>query len=518
MSNTAYVVAKEQSIGEILSYLIPQGYSKDESRKKQFVERLRDSLGTITTWNPDIFLVHKNGAILVADVQLLEERRSQYIPVPMEQAVPKIGSSIGPVKVVLYIPMGGVLDPQTIQKAATLNLAIGAVDRVKGICRILEPSVVCKVFEVDAGEKQVIKRQIDSGWVIPRVLVQKLRKVKNLEYSDYLKQFAIDYFCTQTPVRLSVQYKLASQCIENIFVSKYGLHLCRKRLQISRDLQKMARRKGESRDHFLHEFQTFLMGALVLDSCLESRLSPFVLCNRYPRMDLPWLIASMFHDFGFDLANLESCIDVATGQFRYEPRVNLRYSALLNSFYDFQKNDGDLDDWDPNSHVVKSYELQNILFRAAKEESETVTRERLRANHGVLSAHEITDLEERLSGEKPGLAPIFLSSALSASMHDKRLWAELFSNSIFPTDASRFPLLYLLVLCDTLAEAGRPRKTEIRQQDAVLTSFDVRDRAIHLEVYFSNPERACTMNYWSRFVQERCFTNPLLELRWRSLS
>jgi len=517
MSSTEFVVTKEESIKRILSILIAQGYSEDENRKRQFVDRLRNLLSTMTTWNPDIFLVHHDGTILVADVQLLEERRPQCIPTAMEQAVPMIGSNFGPIEIVLYIPMGGVLEPHTIQKAARLNIAVETTDRGGSLCRILEPSTICQSHPANAEERKAIESQRVSGWVIPRVLVQKLGNIKNLEYADYLQKFATDYFNASTPVSLSFQYKLTSQCIENIIKSKYDLDLCCEPLQVSKDLQKMARRKGESRDHFLHSFQTFLMGALVLENYVGSSSSPFVLCKRYPRMDLPWLLASIFHDFGFDLANLESCLGIAIGELKYESRVNLAYSALLNSLYDFQKNNGDLDDWNPDLHVVKSSDLERVLFNAGIEKSAKATRERLRVNHGILSAHEIINLAERLPKQKSGVTPIFISSALSASMHDKVLWAELFSNSILPADASRFPLLYLLILCDTLAEAGRPRTTKIGHQEAVLVSFDVRDNVIHSAVFFSEPERASTMNFWSRFVQERCFTNALLKLECKCL-
>jgi len=512
MSTTEFVVTKEQAIKKVSSSLVAKGYREDEVAKRQFIDRLRNLISGITTWNPDIFLVHKNGQLLVGDVQLPEERQAHYIPAAMEQAVPRITSNVGSVDVVLYIPMGGVPETHAIRNAAKLNICIEAIDQAGVIHRILEPSTVCNSSKANSEEKKAIESQRASGWFIPQVLVQKLSSLRNLEYSSQLQQFAADYFRAATPVRLSVQYKLASQCIENIIKSKYRLDLCCEPLRISKDLQRMARRKGESRDHFLHAFQTFLMGALILDNYAGSSNSPFVLCNRYPRMDLPWLLASIFHDFGFDLAHLESCLGITIGEFRYIPRGNLAYSNLLNSFYNYQKNDGDVDNWNPDTYSPNNSDLGRILFNAAIERSAKVTLERLRVNHGVLSAHEIISIEERLRSQMPGLLPTFASSALSASMHDKKLWAEMFSKSIFPVEASRFPLLYLLVLCDTLAEAGRPWTMKVEQKDAVLTRFDLENNVINYTVWFLEPERACTMNFWTHFVQERCFTHAPLSL------
>jgi hypothetical protein len=516
MASTAYVVEKEQLIEKILSVLSAHGYSKNEGRKMQFIDRLRNLLNSNAAWNPDIFLVHNSEGILAADVQLLEERQPQYIPVAMKLAVSRIDSSLGSVEAVLYIPMGGVLEASTIEKAVALNIKVDAIDQAGIIHRVLNPSCIGQIHSATDEERNAVKTQVDSGWVIPKALIEKLQGITKLEYADCLQQFARVYTSSSTPIRLSVQYKLAYQCVENIFKS-YDLDLCCRSLRVTKELEKMAREKGTSRDHFLHEFQTFLIGALILDKSESLLSSPLALCSRYPRMDLPWLVASIFHDYGFDLVNLESCIDTSICEFKPESKVNLRCSTLLNSLYNFQKNNRDLDRWDPDTYQAASSNFEKILFRAALEQSAKKTGERLRANHGVLSAHEIMNLEESLSKQKPVLRPIFLSSALSASMHDKVLWAELFSNSIFPLDATQFQLVYLLIFCDTLAEAGRPRKATTKQQDAVLVSFNVQNNVISSSVWFSERERALTMNFWSRFVQEKCFNNPFLKLECRSL-
>lgn len=518
MPDATFATTKEQMIRRVISSLNSHGYSEDETRKRQFTDGLRKLMGGLITWNADIFVVNSNGTVLVGDVQMPEERRAQFIPAVMEQAVPKILSNFGPVSPVLFISVGGVLQPSTIQNAAKLGISVDAIDPAGAIHRILEPLTVCQTFAASPDERQTIQDQRSSGWVIPRVLVQQLSSVNNLEYSNTLQQFATDYFSAAIPVRLSVQYKLACKCIENIFRITYGLDPCCESIRGSMDLQKMARIKGETRDHFLHTFQTFLMGAIVLNNYIGSSSSPFVLCNRYPRMDLPWLIASIFHDYGFDYANLESCLPTTIGEFRYIPRMNLRFSPLLNSFYDFQRNDGDLDNWQPDSYQVQSHGLEHILFNAAIEKSSQTTGERLRAIHAVISAHEIIRLEEKVSVSRPNLKSEFINSALSASMHDKTLWTELFSQSIFPISARRFPLFYLLVLCDTLAEGGRPKTIKVTQQDAVLARFNVQNDTVGCAVWFSEPERACVMNFWASFVQNRCFTNPFLNLDCRSLS
>lgn len=505
-------------IRRVILSLNSQGYSEDETRKKQFADGLRKLMGGLITWNPDILVVDVNGNALVGDVQLPEERRTQFVPVTMEQAIPKMDSNFGPILPVLFIVMGGVLSADTIKNTARLGITVDAIDLAGSIHTILDPSTVCQAQTPSLDEREIIENQRGSGWLVPRVLVQQLRNITNLEYSRNLQQFAEDYFSASAPAKLSVQYKLACRCIEDIFRMTYDLDSCCESIRGTKDLQKMARIKGETRDHFLHAFQTFLMGSIILSKHLESSSSPFILCTRYQRMDLPWLITSIFHDYGFDYANLESCLPTTTGEFLYVPRKNLRYSPRINSLYDFQKNDGDLDDWQPDRYLVHSHDLEHILFNAAVEKYSQATGERLRVIHSVISAHEIAQLEEKVSANRPSLKSEFIASALSASMHDKVLWTELFSHSIFPIDAKSFPLLYLLVFCDTLAEAGRPKTIRVTQQDAVLACFNVQNGNIDCAVWFSEPERACIMNFWSNFVQTRCFTNPFLSLNCRSLS
>ncbi|MCJ7561187.1 hypothetical protein MUO79_11340 [Candidatus Bathyarchaeota archaeon] len=434
----------------------------------------------------------------------------------MEKAVPKLSlGSFGSVSTILYIPLGGILTPEAIQVATKLGISVDTINHSGAPQRLLDPHTVKQTFQANKAEARAIQHQKASGWLIPHVLIKELQGLQNLEYSDRLRQFALDFFNLPTPVRISTQYKLACQCVEDIFKSTYDVGQCCESLRTSRDLEKMARLKGETRDHFLHEFQTFLMGAIVLDK-LGSNSSPFVLSRRHPRADLSWLIASIFHDYGFDLVNLESCIPGSISEFRYIPLVNTHYPPLLNSLYEFRKNGGDVDDWNPNVYPVQSNILENILFNAAIEKSLSAS-ERIRANHGVISAYEIIRHAHLLAKCKPYTYPVFITSALSASLHDKKIWKKLFSGAIFPIDATRFPILYLLVLCDTIAEGGRPKTTNVKQQDAVLANFQVRNNSIYCGVWFAESENAYVMNFWSQFIQKACFTNGFLRLNCKSL-
>jgi len=515
MSTTEFVAKKEQMIQDVKRLLIGQGYFENENSRKRFSGRLRTLLGGKTTWNPDIFLVNRASGTIAADVQLCEEGRFQFIPAAMEQAAPKILSNFKTVIVALFIPIGSNIKPSTIQIAAKLKITVEVIGQRNILHRILDPITVSRIYKANTRQTAIVRLQKNSGWLIPRVLVTKLKTTRNLEYSAILREFAREYFRTKTPVSMSAQYKLVTQYVEKM-LSLYGLNHCCDKLQISKELQKLARLRGESRDHFLHEFQTFLIGALILDNCRRLKLPHFSLCARCQKMDLPWLLASIFHDFGVDIANLDSSLNIGIATFPYVSKGNARFSAVLNSFYDFRANHDDLDQWNLDQYTPTCFNLQQLLFIAA---TERITRmgERIRVNHGVVSAHQLLEFEEHLSKPMNAQKPIFASSAFSAALHDKALWSELFSQSVLPIDASKFPLFYLLVLSDNLAEAGRPKTKTVQGQDAVLASFRIQGSAIYLSIWFADPERASIMNFWTSFTQERCFTKPFLTFNCKSI-
>lgn len=476
-----------------------------------FVNSLRVSSGSELTWNPDIFLVDTNKDFLAADVQILEGGVPQYIPSIMQEAVHRMNSVPSSGKTMLFIPIGGILGTELIEKAVALNITIGSIDRLGVIHDILIPSLIKRVMNSSKTTKRKVRKHQKLGRIMSEALVKRAGNIRNLAYSKYLKRFALAYFAVPTPVSLNVQYGLAFHCIAGI-LKMYNLKDWSKHLDISKQLEKMARLKGEVRDHFLHQFQTFLIGAIILDDAMShaSIRKSLRLSNRCPRLDLPWLLTSIFHDYGYSLTHIDSCIDPGPFRFTVVSSENSRYSAILNSFYDCVKNKEDVDCWDENSHRFRNTDLQGVLFNAALERKVTYGPERKPPNHGIVSAHKIMDLAEKTRDQEPAIWPVAMSCALSAAVHDRDLWAELFAKNIFPIDALRFPLIYLLVLCDTLAEAGRPKTADTHHQDEVLLSFDVNNGSVEYKIWFAKPEGAYTMNYLANFLQQICFTNALL--------
>jgi len=518
MAAAGHPPTRRDMIQRVKTSLIAKGYSEKPAIRGRFVAKLRRILRRETTWNPDICLSYKGKRLFVADVQILDNRRSQYIPTHMEFLAPTISSNFPSAKMVLFIPLGASLEASAIQNAAKLKISIEAIDLNGNLYEILNPSKTCRSSRASAEQDLAVLAQVNSGWYIPKALVEKALRVQRLDYSKRLKEFAKKYLRKRTRVNLEDQYKLAFKCVKEI-LNDYRIAHCSKSLLVSRYLQQLARERAQSRDHFLHSFQTFLIGAIILDHCDRSvRPINLSLCGRCPRLDLPWLLASIFHDYGFDIVDIESPLHVRTASFHYQSTCNLQFSNAISSYFDFKKNTmDDLDTWNPNSYHVVNNDLQSILFDAALDTHTENSGEGFRPNHGVVSSYEILEFEQELSAPVPGSRPIFSSAAFSAALHDKEIWANLFERSILPIDAAKFPLFYLLVMSDTLAEAGRPTSKHVNEHEAVLVEFRMRLDSVYSSVWFSNPERAYIMNFLVDFIQERCFINPYLDFRVRSL-
>jgi hypothetical protein len=512
MASVSFSAGKQNLIQQITDALALQGYTDNPTKRKSFISRLRALTGSKTVWNPDIFLMGRNNTILIADTQMIEEGHSQYISDIMEQAVPSIRSILRSPKIALFVPLGGILDPDTIQKAVALDVTVASMDR-GAVHEVLQPSSISQVHRATRRQRQEVARYQTSGRILPEVLVSKVERIRSVAYSENLRRFSGKYSHTPKTVTLNVQYDLALRCVEGI-LRQYNLQDWCRHLDISMGLDKMARLKGELRDHFLHQFQTFLMGSIILNEANshKTNMPSFRLSNTHQELDLPWLITSIFHDYGYGIAHIESCVDPGICGYRIETRNNSRYSAMLNSFFDCARNGKDIDTWNPDSYAFENADLEGALFNAALDRTTGHRRERKRPNHGVLSAHKILSMGEPIIEQEPDLRPILLSSALSVAIHDKDLWAELFSKSVLPFDATRFPLSYLLTLCDTLAEAGRPRTENTSHQDDALLDFSIDGHNLDCQIWFAEPRRALTMNYWADFVQRRCFQNALLNI------
>lgn len=179
----SYSPAKQTLINRVKNSLIASGYIDKPKAKNRFVAKLRKLTQRETTWNPDICLSHKGKHLLVADVQLLENRRFQYIPSPMEHIAPIISANFPFVQIALFVPLGSNIKASAILSAVKSRITVEAIDQNGNLHEILDPLKTCKISETTTDQNLAINRQVNSGWFIPVVLVNRLLRVRKLEYS-----------------------------------------------------------------------------------------------------------------------------------------------------------------------------------------------------------------------------------------------------------------------------------------------------------------------------------------------
>jgi hypothetical protein len=230
------------------------------------------------------------------------------------------------------------------------------------------------------------------------------------------------------------------------------------------------------RDHYLHQFQVFILGLCILDRLME-RNQPDITTNPY--IDRQWLITSSFHDMAYPLQ---------------------LYEDWAKGFFEESLDIPDLGKLDIKSYFVDRSLLSSIGFiidalckqhfdRQLKgnwlqEEKELILffydRISKIKHHCILSS---LYLLKQAQSEHPELLPdYFVPSALAIVLHhydqvfrklelppeeEDTAWKNLrgakrvLSLLEFKTD----PLTFLLMFCDSAQEWGRPKLEHPKPED-----------------------------------------------------
>ncbi len=209
-------------------------------------------------------------------------------------------------------------------------------------------------------------------------------------------------------------------------------------------LEEISEVVGGKRPHFLHSFQTFLLGAIIIDKNYDfftKLYSAAFGTEDTVKMDYPWFFASIFHGVAVPFENIENMRPVSELR---EPRsrgISSIYSPhLLGCLFELLRS-GTVDpEWEPEP-----------TFEAGKL-CEILSRHRLN-EHGVMGALNLISSSQQMDRSK--LATDIYPAALAISLHNSPLWSELLERELFPVSAKKFPLVFLLLLCDNIEEWGR---------------------------------------------------------------
>lgn len=225
------------------------------------------------------------------------------------------------------------------------------------------------------------------------------------------------------------------------------------------------------RDHYLHQFQVFLIGLYIIDkNATLFQVKP----DGTSLIEKQWLITASFHDMAYPV----QLYDVWAKKFFNDA---LGIPDLGES--DISKHFVDKSLLTSTADIVNLFCKQNLRVEELKGNwlrerkdlikffHEKITKAK---HHCVISSIYLLKEAEKLNDSKM-LQEIFVPAALSIAMHHEITWVELkekfeLSNINFDDDK----LTFLLLLCDAVQEWGRPQSDlDVLYQDNISDGFSL---------------------------------------------
>jgi len=224
------------------------------------------------------------------------------------------------------------------------------------------------------------------------------------------------------------------------------------------------------RDHYIHQFQVFLLGAIILDILMENKK---LKAKKGDFLCKSWLLAASFHDFAYPVQKyddyacrfLGECLGSVDSlgflelkndytEYSFSSHVEYILSALTNCFYD--------ECFREESKVKNLNKLRDYFYYE-------ITRNKNHALAGSLG------LMKKFEDNRD-FTNIILPAAVAIALHDEDIWQTIHGlgdeteqkrinlvKKLAPLRKLNFeaqPIAFLLMLCDNVQDWGRHFKDE----------------------------------------------------------
>ena len=286
----------------------------------------------------------------------------------------------------------------------------------------LENYIIYLVYYPDPDYKRraIIRRKTnDAKDLISFSLIDKLSELTNICYKDDLIELSLKY-----RQKSGNDWEIAEKVVKDLWEKYLDLEYPNVQRRIENILQKDER----YREHFVHQFQVFLIGAYILDKLYPEIGSQYQ--EKYKsNIENVWLAASTFHDFNYGLQNFDAwllqyfkeTLRISSIQTKENLNIfNLDSAMIRETLYD---------------KLLKIITQFNCTLDKDDEEKlikyfyEKTVRDR---NHGVLSAISILKLFEDKTKEHENNTEYslwgeegILQAALAICIHDEDIWESL---------------------------------------------------------------------------------------------
>lgn len=312
------------------------------------------------------------------------------------------------------------------------------------------------------------------------ILMNKLQEVTNLEYGEDLRRLAIEY-------RRAAKgdYQIALDTIKSLWDSRLDTEYP----EVQRNFEAVLLLDSEYREHFLHQFQVFLLGALIIDKLHgTSAIQAFEHSNGSTIEDA-WLAASTYHDFNYPV---EKCEKWMADFFQQNLHIIDNHELFTLKLEKVVVTDEFLSKMH-NLCAAIGCTFDDCVLRFILE------RSAVQRDHAVLGA--LTFMKKFQNNTKLSTQAVS-HAALSILLHDPKNWrcfcGEMSVENAPDWEANfsdkrllsrltldSFPLEFLLAYCDEAQEWGRvgrdyeitkPQLEDIQvDQSEILTHISVED-------------------------------------------
>jgi ribosomal protein S15P/S13E len=302
-----------------------------------------------------------------------------------------------------------------------------------------------------------INKNMQSHKLISDALILRLLEMKKTSYKEDIKNFVTNLNNPDKNI-----YELTSDTLDNLWSKKNQTENGLVMISLFKEFEPILFKDTSYRDHFLHQFQVFLLGVPIISLFREIIEKPYqsIGDNKYRfDLDYTWLLTSTFHDIGYPIQKVDSWMNTF-----FKAYLNIEYMPVYNNL----NIDSIL--WNRN-YMEHIDQLASIYAKRIGSDNKNsidnfrriILKELIeKKNHGILSAICLLDrVSNPKTNEKESInlqdKPVY-NAALAIALHDKNI----FLNKEIPLISfEKNPLIFLLIYSDTVQEWGRPLSSDI---------------------------------------------------------
>ncbi|MDD5312204.1 MAG: hypothetical protein PHO26_04130 [Dehalococcoidia bacterium] len=357
--------------------------------------------------------------------------------------------------------------------------------------------------EPSFSRRAITDRKDDLGLSLSMLLINKLESVRNLVYGDNLKKFTRNYRYEKENDH-QIAFKLINALWERRFKTTYP--------DIHKDFETVLMLDRGYRDHFLHQFQVFILGALIIDTLYHEQWVKDFEKHYHSKIEDAWLACATYHDYNYPVQRWDGWMKIFIEQNFHISKVSAERHIGI---HDVESQVARLN---PGEIVIRDEfiaKMQRLCMEIGCKLDDRFQRFILRRvaidkNHAVLAAFTFV---EKFQGATNLSDTAISAVATSILLHDESNWQCLRGNTIALLECTNRkegqitneeksicsspligelslnggPLNFLLAYCDVAQEWGRKGgNSEVMQPLLEDIQIDIKRILVHVSVLDDN--------------------------------